>query len=423
MHGRPRVKDKRVDPDKAALFGQLLEKVLTACSSKSFDPLHIELSSKLLELNPEVYTVWNYRREALGPIVDAGGEDAVTTIAGELALTERALMKNPKSYSTWHHRRWAVGSGFCSLERELMLVERLLEADDRNFHGWGYRQLIARKMGLPVERELAFTQRKIEQNFSNYSAWHYRTALLPALYSLPGEQEEQELGRTSVTLPAAEALAAEEKGEEKHQTKQHEYSMVEQNKDVENQTLVELGAPTSASAAVPAEVLDQEFDLVKQAFYTEPEDQSGWFYHRWLLGCALARYQKANRASTTGSNITNAENGKSTLEEASASAAAAAAAARVALINTLTTQAAMCKELLEIEPDAKWPLLTHTRLCQLLAELGTADADADAGGDNLDFDAVEAYKKLEEMDPLRKGFYKDAAQGAAHVVALPLQST
>jgi len=397
-----------------------LEKVLTACSSKSFDPLHIELSSKLLELNPEVYTVWNFRRQALGPIVEAGGEDAVTTVAGELALTERALMKNPKSYSTWHHRRWAVSSGFCSLETELLLVEKLLEADDRNFHGWGYRQFIARKMGLPVERELAFTQKKIEQNFSNYSAWHYRTALLPALYSLPGKQEkeEEELGGTSA-LPAVAAVVAEKKGdkggeEEEDMTKQHGFSIVEQNKKLENQAIIEHGAPTSASAAVPAEVLDQEFEFVKQAFYTEPEDQSGWFYHRWLLGCSVARYQKISKI-TKHSN-TSSDDGieSSTLEEESVSAAAA----RVALINTLTTQAAMCKELLEIEPDAKWPLLTYTRLRQFLFDL-----DAAGGSDDSEFDAVEAYKRLEEMDSLRKGFYKDAAKGAAHIMALPMQPT
>jgi geranylgeranyl transferase type-2 subunit alpha len=395
-----------------------LEKVLRACSSKSFDPLHIELSSKLLELNPEVYTVWNFRRHAFGTIVEAGGEGAVTTIAGELALTERALMKNPKSYSTWHHRRWAVGSGFCSLEKELLLVEKLLEADSRNFHGWGYRQFIARKMGLPVERELAFTQKKIEQNFSNYSAWHYRTALLPAMHFLPEkqgeeeeEEEEEELGG-NLTPPAVIALAPEEKGEEGKEeqnevAKQHEASSaVDQIKGVENQSLfIERGAPTSASASVPAEVLDKEFEFVKQAFYTEPEDQSGWFYHRWLLGCSLARYQKSISINTKQRDKTTA---RSTLEEESSSAAAA----RVALINTLTTQAEMCKELLEIEPDAKWPLLTYTRLRQLLIDLGAVD---------LESDAEEAYKKLEEMDPLRKGFYRDAAQGSAHVVALPMQ--
>lgn len=27
-----------------------------------------------------------------------------------------------------------------------------------------------------------------------------------------------------------------------------------------------------------------EFELVTQALWTEPADQSGWLYHRWLVG-------------------------------------------------------------------------------------------------------------------------------------------
>ena len=29
---------------------------------------------------------------------------------------------------------------------------------------------------------------------------------------------------------------------------------------------------------------DPEFELVRNAMYTDPEDQSVWVYHRWLVG-------------------------------------------------------------------------------------------------------------------------------------------
>jgi len=29
--------------------------------------------------------------------------------------------------------------------------------------------------------------------------------------------------------------------------------------------------------------MDSEFELVRNAFYTEPKDQSAWIYHRWLI--------------------------------------------------------------------------------------------------------------------------------------------
>jgi geranylgeranyl transferase type-2 subunit alpha len=72
----------------------------------------------------QLYTVWNYRREALAPAFDAGGEEAQQAADGELALTQACLQENPKSYSTWHHRKWVVKKGLANLQLELKLVAK-----------------------------------------------------------------------------------------------------------------------------------------------------------------------------------------------------------------------------------------------------------------------------------------------------------
>ena len=47
------------------------------------------------------------------------------------------------------------------------------------------------------------------------------------------------------------------------------------------------------SQPLPGHVLQQEYELVKNAFYTEPHDQSSWLYLRWLIGNSLAGWEKA----------------------------------------------------------------------------------------------------------------------------------
>lgn len=121
--------------------------MLARCKARRYDEESLELAARLLALNPEIYTVWNFRRDAVADVLAAGGADALAASARELAVTQRALMRNPKSYAAWHHRRWVVGHRLDSLEAEMALVEKLLEADDRNFHGWGYRLFIAKVHG------------------------------------------------------------------------------------------------------------------------------------------------------------------------------------------------------------------------------------------------------------------------------------
>ena len=106
-------------------------------------------------------------------------------------------------------------------EQDLQLCALLLSQDERNFHCWNYRRYVLQLAKIPAKDELDYTLKKLEEKPSNYSAWHNRSYLL------------------------------------------WENNKVEQ-KSIED-------------------VLENEFEVVQPALYTDPEDQSAWIYHRWLL--------------------------------------------------------------------------------------------------------------------------------------------
>lgn len=106
----------------------------------------------------------------------------------------------------------------------------------------------ARKSRPTVQSELAFTTRKISENFSNFSAWHYRTKLLARQWSEKG-----------LTETDPERVASLDQGATRSAFQLQAY-------------------PESLT------LLLVEFELVRQALWSDPNDQSAWLYHRWLIG-------------------------------------------------------------------------------------------------------------------------------------------
>ncbi|KAJ3599004.1 hypothetical protein NHX12_032967 [Muraenolepis orangiensis] len=250
MHGRVKVKstaqqeeEKRKEREKKLKFYVTARDV---CFSKRkegvLDEEGLQLTQQLLSSNPDFSTLWNYRREILTHLETVREEDDVQKIyESELSFVECCLKQNPKSYGSWHQRGWVSARlPRPDWARELSLCDRCLSLDERNFHCWDYRRVVVRMSGVAVDQELRFTDRLIGSNFSNYSSWHYRSTLLPLLH--PGPPK-----------PAHEPTHA---------------------------------SPQTHAHRVCEEQLLKEYELVQNAFFTDPNDQSAWFYYRWLLGRA-----------------------------------------------------------------------------------------------------------------------------------------
>jgi len=239
MHGRLKVKTseeqaeaKRLEREqKLKLYQSATQTVFQKRQAGELDESVLELTSQILGANPDFATLWNCRREVLQQLeAQKSPEELAALVKTELGFLESCLRVNPKSYGTWHHRSWLLGRlPEPNWARELELCARFLEVDERNFHCWDYRRFVAAQAPVPPAEELAFTDSLITRNFSNYSSWHYRSCLLPQLHPQPDSGPQGRL---------------------------------------------------------PEDVLLKELELVQNAFFTDPNDQSAWFYHRWLLGRA-----------------------------------------------------------------------------------------------------------------------------------------
>jgi Protein prenyltransferase alpha subunit repeat len=246
----------------------------------------------------------------------------------EQAVTQTALTANPKAYAAWHHRKCCLQHYIVTIERssrldrdttipdtlafELSLTASLFLRDERNFHCWSYRRFVVScllwhassssspqgtaehdatttsrpngewklhspsldtwtvwmgaqlanvplvesllptgsatsvatdaalvfnaKMRQVLQDEWDFCSLKIRDNFSNCSAFHYRSKLLPLIV---------ESYSADMALPEA--------------------------------------TPNDQSATTVESLVASELELVSNAIFTEPDDQTAWWYQHFLL--------------------------------------------------------------------------------------------------------------------------------------------
>lgn len=378
MHNRLKV--KTTEAQKAAadrekekrlqLYRHGINNVFERRSRSEYDDLALKSSEGLLRANPDIITLWNYRKEILLRL-----KPSKEIINDELYLTEKCLQVNPKSYSAWYHRNWVIDNVDPSPDwnKELLLCTKYLKMDERNFHCWDYRQIVATKCQEPNENELEFTMEMIESNFSNYSAWHYRSKL----FSASGKDEES----TKIS----------------------------------------------------------ELSLVENAAFTDPSDQSAWIYQRWLIGklepskyiykvsqiknkiyAILNRnlpktYTVKGLGNSDWEQIdskvwfkvkeTETENSITIVDEENQ-------IVDKTLINivqqdifhlniseklksVLNTQLESLDQLLKMEPESKWALLTYVLLLHTLKP------------NNYYENLLKNIKLLKTIDTLRKNYYQD----------------
>jgi geranylgeranyl transferase type-2 subunit alpha len=339
MHGHKRAEYKNRFRDaqvaaglaqKAQQWYTLSDKILELQQDPSSSSTLLPLLNKMLRVNPDPLYLWNIRRTMLlqqqqqhqHQQQQQQSKEEEDWLPAELSLTAAGLEKNPKAYGAWFHRKWALQQQLQQapttmkklLWRELALTDVFLQRDERNFHCWNFRRFLvglelqlhtttatrtststststrlcsnggtagtgdgswivhawnkdhencespvivgpqitaststtedatnnSTSSNLPksiraiLQREWDFTQGKIVTNFSNFSAFHYRTKLL---------------------------LLAHFDNKEGWSPR---------------------NAFNSDSRSVQSMAL-QEWSLTENIMFTEPDDQTIWWYHRFLL--------------------------------------------------------------------------------------------------------------------------------------------
>ncbi|KAI1068645.1 hypothetical protein LB507_006623 [Fusarium sp. FIESC RH6] len=294
---RSRTEEQRKqDLVKIEKYRTIEDEIRQKISNNDYGSETFQLTSKLLRLNPEYYTVWNARRRCLifgslskpldgSPLSKASQSTSandihtacsvassscssteipphhnsrtagkigttpdshvdadvdVQVIRSELAFTVPLLLQFPKCYWIWNYRLWTLD---CAIQRLNVSTARRI---------W--------------EEELGLVSKMLTRDRRNFHAWGYRRHVVAQL-------ESPLLNGQSLVEPEFQYTT------DKIRQDLSNFSAWHNRSQLITRLLDERNADDESRKAF----LDQELELVDEGLNVGPEDQSLWYYHQFLV--------------------------------------------------------------------------------------------------------------------------------------------
>jgi len=377
----------------------------------------LALTERLLSVNPDPAYLWNHRMELLLSLTKLPQDSpTLTPIAffeQEREMTTTCLKRNPKAYGAWFHRKWSIrrylqllpepDPDSCQklMHLELQQCAQFLNLDERNFHCWSYRRFVVAALASSVL--LVDHGGHLDDLDGSWISWCHRTD------GTPGTDEEHSRGsligaqvmgtRQQKPLATDRATAKDTaRSDEIRHILQEEWNFTTQKirQNFSNGSafhhrskLVPLLYP-DASFIEQADMVRAELEIIGNAIYTEPDDQTPWWYLRFII-------EWADPNSAERSARRKAHGDASMMESIQKETDV--------YVSMLKEQFENIHELVEAEDGlCKWGLLGMNMIATILYKrLGEGDRE----GYNWKEESYGCLKALEALDPDRVVRYRN----------------
>ncbi|KAJ6783611.1 hypothetical protein PWT90_04463 [Aphanocladium album] len=307
-HGVPRSEGERSpeqlkkDIEKISKYKALENQLHTQTSESRFDLATLELTTKLLRINPEYYTVWNVRRRCLitgylaknckrSPLLErlepSDADEKLVAPSPSAPQTaesdENELQQHQpdtSSRDTEQGRKEIkrigrdTGQSSDAIRDELIFTVPLLMGHPKCYWIWNYRMWILEQATLLLptvaartiwQEELGLVSKMLDRDRRNYHAWAYRRYVVSHLESSKLEgQSMTEVEFSYTTKMIGNDLS--------------NFSAWHNRAQLIPRLLEEREADDVSRRAF----LDKEFEMVDNGLNVGPEDQSLWYYHQYL---------------------------------------------------------------------------------------------------------------------------------------------